>query len=281
MTAKVSAGGIRVQRVRRPACHAAQRHQLVGSPVRQAQRLAEPRAAQRWRPVLEQHPDELRASRPPAVATGPRSLGGRARRRVERRTTARPAGPLRIGVERVADRAAQPHPHPRNRVRIVAARPEHEPPGQAHHPDQAERRADPELAPPTTGRRRSRRSTAASTARPAGRPRLRPAAPADECRRSDSTSPSSAAPWWPTSCTSDEAMPCPTIRSRGTRMSATGLARRPAAGSGPGGSPRPARAPGSRSPAAARRSTRQRQRVRGQHVQPGRARPRSRARCAG
>ena len=41
--------------------------------------------------------------------------------------------------------------------------------------------------------------------------------------RSDSTRHSSAAPWWPTSWISDEATPCPTMRSRGTRMIATGL----------------------------------------------------------
>ncbi len=44
---------------------------------------------------------------------------------------------------------------------------------------------------------------------------------------SEDTSPSSAAPWWPTSWTSDEAMLAPTIRSRGMRTIATGFSPPP------------------------------------------------------
>ena len=45
--------------------------------------------------------------------------------------------------------------------------------------------------------------------------------------RNDGTRSSTAAPWWPTSCTSDEATPPPTIRSRGTRTTATGFGSPP------------------------------------------------------
>ena len=58
-------------------------------------------------------------------------------------------------------------------------------------------------------------------------PRARCRLAACSAGRSDSTRPSSAAPWWPTSWTSEEAMPWPTMRSRGTRMMATGFSPPP------------------------------------------------------
>ena len=113
--------------------------------------------------------------------------------------------PLRIRVQAVADGAAEQHAHPGHRVRVVVGRPEDEAAGQADQPDQAERRPDPDLARSTRSRPRSRRSSGPTAPRPpGGRVRCRMGR---SSARSDSTSRSSAAPWWPTSCTSEDAMP--------------------------------------------------------------------------
>ena len=118
--------------------------QRVPATVRQA--AAPRRASRRAAPAAGARAGIARrpASRPSVRPAAPAWPAVRTPAAGTARATARRAAPLRVRVEGVADRAAEQHPHPRHRVRVGAARPEHEPPGQADHADQAQRRADPQ-----------------------------------------------------------------------------------------------------------------------------------------
>ena len=128
-------------------------------------------------------------------------------------------------IERVAHGAAELDADPGHRMRIVDVEAEHERARQADDAHEPQRRDDADA--------RHRPEIGDDLGNPAlpqlpglalaGAPRCRPCSTG----RSEFTRSSSAAAWCPTSCTSEEAMPVPTMRSRGTRMIATGFSPPP------------------------------------------------------
>ena len=235
-TAKASEGAAARIAPGRPASAVVARCSSAGSAIR----AATPPAAngrQRGRAGGPSSGDEAGMRRvEPANRGGARRRAAAAGYSDAQSAASRP--PLRVRVEGVAHGAAQQDPDPRDRVRVVAAEPEHEPARQAHHADQAERGADAELGDrPEVGDDLRDPALPAAARRRAARPGAA-ARRACSTGRSDSTRDSSAAAWWPTSWTSEEAMPWPTMRSRGTRMIATGFcsaAGQPRAGPPDGG----------------------------------------------
>ena len=170
-----------------------------------------------------------RRAGPPGAAPSPRAPRGAARAagvepvaRVQRVPQRREAAPLRVRVQRVADRAAQPHAHPRHRVRVLGVDPEDEP-ARAGSPRRSGRASSRRRACRSTrSRRRSPRSSAPRS--PTPRARAGPAGATRVQRRAQRLHQTEQrGAWWPTSWTSEDAIPWPTIRSRGTRMMATGF----------------------------------------------------------
>ncbi len=162
-------------------------------------------------------------SAPPAAGSPParRAPGGAASQpldRVELLPQPRQPRPLRVGVQRPAQRAAQLHADPRawgaDRPRSTGTRTAAagSPPPSAptwtstaharHGPEVRDDLGDPPL-PQAPGLLR---------------PRCLRGTRSRRAVRSEATRSSSAAPWWPTSWMSEEAMALPIIRSRGTRM---------------------------------------------------------------
>ncbi len=134
--------------------------------------------------------------------------------------------PLRMRIKRTAHRRAEPHADPRKGMRVVHIDAEDERARQADHADEPRGGGDAHLG--HGPEIRDDLGDAALVDRP--RDLIRSALALERVRaadRTDSTRSSSAAAWWPTSCTSDEAMPLPIIRSRGTRMIATGFSPPP------------------------------------------------------
>ena len=127
--------------------------------------------------------------------------------------------PLGVRVQGLSDGGADQHPQVGHRVGVGAGGTENEVPGQAHDREQADGRGDADLS--------DRPQVGHDLADPQG-----PGAPGRAgvaaarwsiSARRDRTRSSCAAPWWPTSWISEEAMPLPTIRSRGRRMIPTGF----------------------------------------------------------